>query len=202
MQRVKRKENKLNKQKIHYNTLYAINNNSPNGTTKKFIKQTTSIHKDIIPNQNNKFLSVPERQKIIHEINQAKKQLNLYHPPENQETIQIEEKNTIIDKNKKLLYIKKTKSNLNLSNKPKIESKFKKINRSIGQNYVKFVTNKNLINKTIKEYYKNENPFKTYLKNLNNDVNDNKIKNCQKSQYVKNLSNNKSIIVFYRRQKI
>ena len=117
MQRVKRKEKVLITNNQLFQPLYSINNNISNGNHKKFIKRNTVLSRDIIPNRINKFLSFQETQKLVREINESKNQLNLYQPSEKKEIKQNnnKENNKI---NKTLLYIKKTKSNLNLSSKP------------------------------------------------------------------------------------
>ena len=185
MQRVKRKENKLIQNNNNYKSQqeYIFNNNIPNGNNNKIIKRNSFNNNEIIPKRSNKFLSIPERQKIIQEINKSNNQLNLYHPPEDREIIETNQ----IEDNKNLLYIKKTKSNLDFMEKQNHKSgnlNFRNLDNNIENNRLKFPDNKNLINKTIKEYYnkKNENPFKTYLKTINNDLNENKTKNNQKSQ--------------------
>ena len=199
MQRVKRKENKFikNTNNFKHEQEYLFNNNIPNGNNNKIMKRNSFNNNEISPNHSNKFLSIPERQKIIQEINKSKNQLNLYHPPEDNDIVEVNQ----IEENKNLLYIKKTKSNLNFLEKPKKNSgnlNFRNINNNIENNRLKFSDNKNLINNTIKEYYnkKNENPFKTYLKTINNDLNENKTKNNQKAQYLNTdiISNNNSQI--------
>ena len=199
MQRVKRKENKFikNTNNFKHEQEYIFNNNIPNGNNNKIIKRNSFNNNEISTNHSNKFLSIPERQKIIQEINKSKNQLNLYHPPEDNEIVEINQ----IEENKNLLYIKKTKSNLNFLENPKKNSgnlNFRNINNNIENNRLKFSDNKNLINNTIKEYYnkKNENPFKTYLKTINNNLNENKTKNNQKAQCLNTdiISNNNSQI--------
>ena len=195
MQRVKPKEKQIIGNNLKQQTSYIFNNNIPNGNVNKNIEQNIFINNNIISNRSNKFLSIPERQKIIREINESKNQLNLYHPPEPQEIIQIDKS----EETKNLLYIKKTKSNLNLGEKNKSGSmNNKNIKNILGKNHIKFSKNKNLINKTIKEYCKkNENPFKTYLKTLNNDLHDDgggkiteKVHFQNPSFYSNNTSNN------------
>ena len=195
MQRVKPKEKQIIANNLKQQTSYIFNNNIPNGNVNKNIEQNTFINNNIISNRSNKFLSIPERQKIIREINESKNQLNLYHPPEPHEIIQIDKS----EETKNLLYIKKTKSNLNLGEKNKSGSmNNKNIKNILGKNHIKFSKNKNLINKTIKEYCKkNENPFKTYLKTLNNDLHDDgggkiteKVHFQNPSFYSNNTSNN------------
>ena len=81
------------------------------------------------------------------------------------------------DGNANSLYIKKTKSNVNLYGKKDTNSTNfpENRNKKTNMNNIKFTENKNLVNKTIKEYYKKvENPFKTYLKSLNSQLKDNK----------------------------
>ena len=188
MQRVKHKENKFipYNQKIQQD--YLSNNNIPNGNNNKTIESNYEINKGLILNRSNKFLSIPERKKIIHEINDLNNQLNLYQPPETIESNQ----NKRSEDNKQLLYIKKTKSNLNLAENKKNKSGTTNIknlyNKMEYNNHIKFTENKNLINKTIKEYYNknNENPFKTYLKTLNNELEENKSKKYKKVHYINN----------------
>ena len=195
MQRVKRKENKLNTNTVKLKELTHLNlNNISNGNiTTKNLNQKTYLNNNIIfRNRSNKFLSIPERQKIIHEINQSNNQLNLYQPSLTKAPLNTEGKN--------ILYIKKTQSNINILDKVLNTKKIKKnqkINTSSGTNTnLKFTKNKNLINKTIKEYYKkneDDNPFKTYLKSLNNnDLHINKVKKHNSNQ-VFSSENNKKI---------
>ena len=62
MQRVKHKEKEMDKESYtNYNTII------PNGIS------------NISPIRNNKFLSIQERQKIIHEINTSKNNFNFYY---------------------------------------------------------------------------------------------------------------------------
>ena len=89
MQRVKRKEIKYfsNLAKSPQNYINSYNNIIPNGNNNKIIERNSLVNKDLKINRSNKFLSIPERQKIIHEINKSKNQLNLYHPLEPKETL-------------------------------------------------------------------------------------------------------------------
>ena len=154
MQRVKRKEKELIPNNNNFQRVSAINNNISNGNNKKYVKQNTFLYKDIIANRINKFLSFQERQKIISEINESKNQLNLYQPPPPPPQDQNEIKSIKRNENhKNMLYIKKTKSNLNLSNKAQKKScniNTRNINYIITQNYKNSKENKNFINKTIK----------------------------------------------------
>ena len=183
MQRVKPKENQIISNNLKQQSSYIFNNNIPNGNNNKTIEHNIFINDKNISNRSNKFLSIPERQKIIREINESKNQLNLYQPPEPQDIMQMGKS----EENKKLLYIKKTKSNLNLAEKDKNKAgsmNYRNINNIIRNNQIKFSKNKNLINKTIKEYCKkNDNPFKDYLKTLNNDLNDDIWKKNDKNNY-------------------
>ena len=183
MQRVKPKENQIISNNLKQQSSYIFNNNIPNGNNNKTIEHNIFINDKNISNRSNKFLSIPERQKIIREINESKNQLNLYQPPESQDIMQMGKS----EENKKLLYIKKTKSNLNLAEKDKNKAgsmNYRNINNIIRNNQIKFSKNKNLINKTIKEYCKkNDNPFKDYLKTLNNDLNDDIWKKNDKNNY-------------------
>ena len=149
MQRVKHKEIKYisninNPQQIY---LYTYNNIIPNGNNNIIRERKNLINKNIISNRSNKFLSIPERQKIIQEINKSKNQLNLYHPPEQKDIIGIKKN----EENNNLLYIKKTKSNINLfENKNRnLNKNVKNLNNKTENNHIKFTKNKNLINKTI-----------------------------------------------------
>jgi hypothetical protein len=92
------------------------------------------------------------------------------------------------DGNTNALYIKKTKSNVNFYDKKDINSTNfpENRNKKTNMNNIKFTENKNLVNKTIKEYYKKvENPFKTYLKSLNNQLKDNKNSKYEKNTEIK-----------------
>ena len=193
MQRVKHKEIKYisninNPQQIY---LYTYNNIIPNGNNNIIRERKNLINQNIISNRTNKFLSIPERQKIIQEINKSKNQLNLYHPPEKKDIIGIKKN----EENNNLLYIKKTKSNINLfENKNRnLNKNVKNLNNKTENNHIKFTKNKNLINKTINEYYTNkkvENPFKTYLKNLNNNYYINGLKSRNIPQNYENKEKN------------
>ena len=135
MQRVKRKENKLIQNNYNYKSQqeYIFNNNIPNGNNNKIIKRNSFNNNEIIPKRSNKFLSIPERQKIIQEINKSNNRLNLYHPPEDKEIIETNQ----IEENKNLLYIKKTKSNLNFKEKPNNKAgnlNFRNLNNKIDNN--------------------------------------------------------------------
>ncbi len=195
MQRVKRKEIKYfsNLAKSPQNYINSYNNIIPNGNKNKIIERNSLVNKDLKINRSNKFLSIPERQKIIHEINNSKNQLNLYHPLEPKETLDAKKN----EENKNVLYVKKTKSNMNLNENKNKEGNTN--NKNNEYNHIKFTENKDLINKTIKEYYnkKIENPFKTYLKSLNNDFKEhaksNQIKNRNIYQNPKNIENNLNI---------
>ena len=186
MQRVKHKGNKIIPYNLKLHQDYLSNNNIPNGNNNKTIEPNSEINKINILNRSNKFLSIPERQKIIHEINDLNNQLNLYRPPENLESSQ----NKRTEDSKKLLYIKKTKSNLNLAENKNYKSGTKNLkntnNKMEYNTHIKFTENNNFINKTIKEYYpkKNENPFKNYLKTLNNELGEDQTKKYKKGYYI------------------
>ena len=132
MQRVKRKENKLNTNTVKIKELSNLDlNNISNGnsTTKNYNEKTNLNNNIIFRNRSNKFLSIPERQKIIHEINQSNNQLNLYQPSLTKASLNTEGKN--------ILYIKKTQSNINILDKVLNKKKIKKnpkINTSSGAN--------------------------------------------------------------------
>ena len=183
MQRVKRRTNIFiqNNNNTKFQQENSIKKNISNGNYSRNIETNTYLNNNIITFKDNKFLSFPEKQKIIDKINSSKNQFNLYQP--------LKKEINKNEDNKNILYIKKTKSNLNLLDKKQNKSgniNTKKSNSNMGHNQIKFTENKNLVNKTIKEYYKkNENPFKDYLKSLNNDTDNNKTKNYQKSHYIK-----------------
>jgi len=144
----------------------------------------------LINNRSNKFLSIPERQRIIREINQSKNQINFqFNLDEPFKREKIEKKRS--EDNKSLLYVKKVKSDLNYDKVPKSNSKIIKNNRNSKIGNFKFTDNREFVHKAIKEYYKKiDNSFKNYLHNLNNRSNDNKIKG-QKSYFSnKNYINN------------
>ena len=185
MQRVKRRQTIFTPNNNNYKLQqeFSINKNIPNGNNNRNMERNIFINNNIIPNRDNKFLSIPEKQKIIDKINNSKNQL--IYQPQKKEIKQKKKNNGGIN----VLYIKKTKSNLNLIDKA--QNKSGNINNynsynNIGNNHIKFSENKTLVYKTIKEYYKkSDNPFKTYLKSLNTDDNENKTKKFQKSHYTK-----------------
>ena len=192
MQRVKHKEIKFisNISNPQQNYLYTYNNIIPNGNNNRIRERKSLINQNIMSKRSNKFLSIPERQKIIQEINKSKNQLNLYHPPEQKDIIGIKKN----EENNNLIYIKKTKSNIDLNeNKNRNSNKnVKYLNNKTENNHIKFTKNKNLINKTIKEYYTNKkfgNPIKTYFKSLDNNYN-NRIKSRNIPQDSENREKN------------
>ncbi len=146
--------------------------------------------KSLLKNRANKFLSIPERQRIIREINESNNQIdlqiNLYNNLEKEKKEKMKS-----EKNNKILYIKKTKSNLNLlRNAPVKSSNKSKRNTKID---VKFTDNREFMNNAIKEYYKKiYHSFKSYLHVLNNKSNDSKIINS-KNSFNKSFNNNKNI---------
>ena len=113
MLRVKRENNHV-QQGIKFKNAYNIINILPNGNNnieeKSFLKNNTN------QNRSNKFLSLPERQRIIREINESKNQIDLNINLNEQlyKNKQIKKKS---EDSKNLLYIKKTKSELNLLEK-------------------------------------------------------------------------------------
>jgi len=139
----------------------------------------------IINNRSNKFLSIPERQRIIREINESKNQINFqFNLDEPFKREKMEKKRS--EDNKSLLYVKKVKSDLNYDKVHKSNNKIIKNNRNSKIGNFKFTDNREFVHKAIKEYYKKiDNSFKNYLHNLNNKSNDNKIKN-QKSYFSNN----------------
>ena len=134
--------------------------------------------KNNILQRSNKFLSIPERQRIIREINESKNQLNfhinLYEPLKSENFA----KKDSLD-NKNLLYIKKTKSDLNFLDKElhkhnnnKIIKNSRNANNGNFKN-IKFTDNRQFVNQAIKEYYRKiDSSFKSYLNTLNNKSND------------------------------
>ena len=143
----------------------------------------------ILNNRSNKFLSIPERQRIIREINESKNQINFqFNLDEPFKREKMEKKRS--EDNKSLLYVKKVKSDLNYDIVPKNNNKIIKNNRNSKIGNFKFTDNREFVHKAIKEYYKKiDNSFKNYLHNLNNRSNDNKIKN-QKSYFNNTINSN------------
>ena len=163
MQRVKPKEFKYIQNINNYNEPYEVNY-IPNGNSNQNIEKNFYINNDTSTFRANKFLSIPERQKIIRQINETHRK---------QEIILSKKK----EKSQNLLYVKKTKSDLNIMDRNPIKKNnlTRNKNKVTGFKNIKFTENKNLINKTIKEYYKKiGSPFKTYLKTLNYDYKENK----------------------------
>ena len=157
----------------------------------------------IINNRSNKFLSIPERQRIIREINESKNQINFqFNLDEPFKREKMEKKRS--EDNKSLLYVKKVKSDLNYDKVHKSNNKIIKNNRNSKIGNFKFTDNREFVHKAIKEYYKKiDNSFKNYLHNLNNKSNDNKIKN-QKSYFSNNNntinSNNDNFPYLYNKE--
>ena len=193
MLRVKRENNHV-QQGIKFKNTYNIINILPNGNNN--IEEKSFLKNNINQNRSNKFLSLPERQRIIREINESKNQIDLNINLNEQlyKNKQIKKKS---EDSKNLLYIKKTKSELNLLEKT--PNKKNNINNKNVKNQnskidIKFTDNRELVNKAIKEYYKKiDNSFKSYLETLNNRYNDNKMKRAQK---INNNSNNNNTAYF------
>jgi len=178
MQRVKPKEFKYIQNINNYNEPYEVNY-IPNGNSNQNIEKNFYINNDTSTFRANKFLSIPERQKIIRQINETHRK---------QEIILSKKK----EKSQNLLYVKKTKSDLNIMDRNPIKKNnlTRNKNKVTGFKNIKFTENKNLINKTIKEYYKKiGSPFKTYLKTLNYDYKENKNFN-NNSKNVNNIASN------------
>jgi len=178
MQRVKPKEFKYIQNINNYNEPYEVNY-IPNGNSNQNIEKNFYINNDTSTFRANKFLSIPERQKIIRQINETHRK---------QEIILSKKK----EKSQNLLYVKKTKSDLNIMDKNPIKKNnlTRNKNKVTGFKNIKFTENKNLINKTIKEYYKKiGSPFKTYLKTLNYDYKENKNFN-NNNKNANNIANN------------
>ena len=185
MQRVKRKDKKIisnNKSKGEYTIINLI----PNGNNdNKNIAKTPYIDNEVISIRSNKFLSIPERQKIIHEINETKNQLKENEISKQNEILKLKQ-----NEDNKNLYIKKTKSDMNLFDIQGVKANNFTRNKNNKNNIgIKFTENTNLVNKTIKEYYKKiDNPFKTYLKTLNigykENTKHNNFKNNQKTEKI------------------
>lgn len=175
MQRVKHKENSINPNstkliKSNSNMNQIQNGNKNNNLNRNILKQDK-----LISNRSNKFMSIPEKAKIINEISQPSQNYKYFYErlPPDTKILSSKEK----DDKSNVLYIKKTKSNINLFDKKATNSTHFPENRNKkgNLNNIKFTENKHLVNKTIKEYYKKvENPFKTYLESLNKELKDNK----------------------------
>ena len=178
MQRVKPKEIKYIQNINYYKEPYEVNY-IPNGNSNQNIEKNYLMNNDTSSYRANKFLSIPERQKIIRQINETHRK---------QEIILSKKK----EKSQNLLYVKKTKSDLSLVDKNSIKKNnlTRNKNKVTGFKNIKFTENKNLINKTIKEYYKKiGSPFKTYLKTLNYDYKENKNFNDNNKNF-NNIGNN------------
>ena len=178
MQRVKPKELIYYQNSNTYNEPYEVNY-IPNGNSNQNIEKIFFINNDTSYYRANKFLSIPERQKIIRQINETQRK---------QEFILSKKK----EKSQNLLYVKKTKSDLNIMDKNLIKKNnlTRNKNKVTGFKNIKFSENNKLINKTIKEYYtKIGSPFKSYLKTLNYDYKENKNFN-QNNKNANNIVNN------------
>ena len=162
MQRIKKNINNPNNIKLK-EVSYNIKNFIPNGHTNKIIN-ITPILDNKISKGSNKLLSVLENRNEIEDNNFSQ--------------ILVESKSK---ENKKLLYIKKTKSDANINNiKPKNSNIMNRNKNIFDRNYIRFSQNQTLINKTIQEYYKEDNFFKNYLKTMNNESKDSQKKKIKK----------------------
>ena len=186
MQRVKHKENIINPNSIKLSRTNS-NINQFQNRNKNNILNNNILKKDkLISNRSNKFMSIPEKEKINNEITRPSKNYKYFYErlPEDTEILSSKEK----DGNANVLYIKKTKTNVNIFGKkePNLTHIPENRNKKANMNNIKFTENKNLVNKTIKEYYKKvENPFKTYLKSLNNQTKDNRNSKYEKNTEIK-----------------
>ena len=193
---MKYKENAQIPKSIRLKESENIINIIPNGNNYENIEKYSFLKPNINKTRSNKFLSIPERQRIIREINESRNQIdlnnNFYDKKEKQNS------KTKNDEFKQLLYIKKTKSEINLLD-DNSKNKKNNINNKNGKNNnskidIKFKDNSEFVNKAIKEYYKKiDNSFKNYLNTLNNRSNDLKINKTQQL--------NKNISYFYNRNR-
>ena len=204
MLRVKYHENNNVPQNVKLKVPCTIINILQTGNNYNNIGQKILLNSTMNPCRSNKFLSIPERQRIIREINESKNQIDLHnnlYDTINKKKIEIK-KNEKSQDCKNLLYIKKIKNDLNLIEKSsnKINNKNAKYkNQKID---IKFTDNRKFVNNAIKEYYKKmDNSFQNYLHSINNRVLD-KRKNIPKmsNNYYNNIisninnKNNKNII--------
>ena len=188
MQRVKPKEIKYIQNINKYNEPYEVNY-IPNGNSNQNIEKNFYIINDKSSYRANKFLSIPERQKIIRQINETQRK---------QEILLSKKK----EKSQNLLYVKKTKSDLNIMDKNSIKKNnfTRNKNKVTGFKNLKFTENSNLINKTIKEYYKKiGSPFKSYLKTLNYDYKEHKNFNNNKKNDNYIVINNNATNEIYKK---
>ena len=186
MLRVKKKENNKHTPNVKLKNSCTIINILPNNNNDNNYKGKINLTNKIGQNRSNKFLSIKERQRIIREINESKNEydlnINLY------DRLEKEKLKTMKKDNKNKLYIKKTKSDINLLDMENNNDK-NKVNSKID---IKFTDNRIFVNRAIKEYYKKiDTTFKDYLNNLNNKNNDNKMQKSQK------IINNNSNISYY-----
>ena len=179
MLRFKYRESNPQPQGINLKTPCTIINILPSGPFYNNIQQKSFLkYNNGNQNRSNKFLSIPERQRIIREINESKNQIDLHINLYEHLNKKNETKKKSEDKN--ILYIKKTKSDLNMLDKTPIRKK-DNMNNKNGKNKnpkidVKFTDNRKMVNNTIKEYYKKiDNSFKNYLQTINDRFNGNKI---------------------------
>ena len=186
MQRVKHKENMINSNSIKLSRTNSNINQFQNRNKNNVFNKNILKKDKLISNRSNKFMSIPEKEKINNEIARPPKNYKYFYErlPQDTEIFSSREK----DDNANVLYIKKTKTNANLFSKKEVNSTNfpENRNKKANMNKIKFTENKNLVNKTIKEYYKKvENPFKTYLKSLNNESKDNINFKYQKNTEIK-----------------
>ena len=121
MIKVKNKDNINPQQNIKLKGASTIIKILPNGNNNKNNEQNSFLNNKINLGRSNKFLSIPERQRIIREINESKNQIDLQINFYNNLEKQKKEKKKS-EENKNLLYIKKIKSDLNLVKKIPVKS--------------------------------------------------------------------------------
>ena len=199
MLRFKYRDTNPEPQRINLKTPCTIINILPSGVyyNNNNIQQKSFLKYNNNQTRSNKFLPIPERQRIIREINESKNQIDLHinlYGNLNKNKVAKKE-----SENKNMLYIKKTKSALNLLDKTPIKKTINNKNVKKSQNSkidIKFTDNRKLVNNAIKEYYKKmDNSFKNYLQTINDRFKDNKIKKSQRNN--KNQNNNYNYNISY-----
>ena len=180
MQRINRK--KLISDKPLTQTVYSIVNNIPNGYTDEDTNQKYYSKNIKDKKRPNKFLSIQERQKIIHEINKSKNNLNLYKPSSPLKSNITKNNNSI---NKNILYVKK-RNLISRSNEKNFDEN-KNMNLLNGLNKMNLRDNKISVNKKIN--YKERS-----VNNKKNEVNEGFNNNIIPNMKIMNLYENANII--------
>ena len=115
MQRVKHKENMINSNSIKLSRTNSNINQFQNRNKNNVFNKNILKKDKLISNRSNKFMSIPEKEKINNEIARPPKNYKYFYErlPQDTEIFSSREK----DDNANVLYIKKSKTNANLFGK-------------------------------------------------------------------------------------